>query len=87
MFQNRDPAKEIVNESNRPFAVESGPVQPVLDYPKSVIGGRNFRFQQKWYEEFKWLEYSISKDVAFCFNCRCFGSLGMYETLLHRFSF
>jgi len=26
----------------------------------------------KWYEQFWWLEYSKSKDVAFCYPCRRF---------------
>eukprot|EP00795_Rhopilema_esculentum_P007943 gene7943-13833_t len=38
---------------------------------KTEQAGRKFKFQRKWYEEFNWLEYSISQDAAFCFVCRC----------------
>ena len=76
MFEGRDPSFEIVNEANRAFIVESGPIRPIINFTQSEQAGRKFKFQQKWYEEFNWLEYSVSKDVAFCFTCRCFGSLG-----------
>jgi len=32
----------------------------------------NRSFQQQWYSDFEWLEYSIELDSAFCFPCRCF---------------
>ena len=76
MFEGRDPSSEIVCEANRAFVVESGPVKPILDFSTSEISGRKFKFQKKWYEEYTWLEYSVSKDAAFCFSCRCFGALG-----------
>jgi hypothetical protein len=76
MFEGRDPSSEIVCEANRTFVVESGPVRPISDFPQSEISGRKFKFQKKWYDEFNWLEYSMSKDAAFCFSCRCFGALG-----------
>ena len=76
MFEGRDPSCEIVNEANRAFVVESGPIRPIIDFPQSEQAGRRFKFPKKWYEEFNWLEYSVSKDVAFRFTCRCFGSLG-----------
>ena len=76
MFEGRDPACEVVNEANRAFIIESGPIQPVIDFPQSEQARRKFKFQKKWYGEFNWLEYSVSRNVAYCFNCRCFGSLG-----------
>lgn len=37
-------------------------------FPKT--DGRSF--QIKWLESFKWLEYSMDRDAAFCFPCRSF---------------
>lgn len=31
-------------------------------------------FNSKWYELFKWLEYSNVEDSAFCFPCRFFSN-------------
>ena len=33
---------------------------------------QNRRFQFSWFSNFPWLEYSISKDKAFCFPCFLF---------------
>lgn len=77
----RDPAAEIVVESNRQYIVSLGPVQPKTStFPGSFpsSGRRNLKFQTSWFarEDYsQWLEYSISKDSAFCFVCRCFGNL------------
>jgi hypothetical protein len=36
------------------------------------------RFNPVWFKEYKWLEYSIEKDAAYCLNCYlfkpCFGN-------------
>lgn len=37
-----------------------------------VTNGR--RFNTKYYKDYEWLEYSVSKDSLFCFVCRHFGS-------------
>ena len=42
------------------------PMQPVIKYPPTKFGSTNRSFQSKWYEQFPWLEYSISFDAAFC---------------------
>lgn len=34
----------------------------------------NRRFKEKWLNDFVWLEYSISKNAAFCYACRQFSS-------------
>lgn len=34
---------------------------------------RNRSFSANWFRDFPWLEYSVSKDAAFCFSCRMFG--------------
>ncbi|KAF0748949.1 zinc finger MYM-type protein 1-like [Aphis craccivora] len=47
------------------------PVQPELvKFP--VTNGR--RFNTKYYKDYEWLEYSVSKDSLFCFVCRHFGA-------------
>ena len=48
-------------------------MQPLVDFPLKTLQGVNCRFNEKWYEEFPWLEYSVSKDTAHCFCCRHFG--------------
>lgn len=37
-------------------------------------------FQVKWLETYKWLEYSVSTDAAFCFPCRFFDLKSAKET-------
>ena len=76
MFEGRDPSSEILCEANRAFVVESGPIRPIIDFPTSEISGQKFKFQKKWYDEHTWSEYSVSKDAAFCYSCRCFGAPG-----------
>lgn len=79
----RDPSTEIINEANRALVVkELGPIRPVIEFPESTQGKRNFKFQARWYDIFSWLEYSLQKDAAFCFYCRCFGTLGKFIRFL-----
>ena len=48
--------------------VDCGPSQPKLaSFPK---GRKNRCFRAIWYESFRWLEYSVKQDRAFCFACR-----------------
>jgi hypothetical protein len=49
-----------------------GPTQPIVNFPKKKFGDSSRAFQQAWYKKFDWLEYSVSKDVAFCFYCFLF---------------
>ncbi|XP_071924022.1 uncharacterized protein [Coffea arabica] len=50
-----------------------GPCQPIGHmYPKTSFGQQHRSFQDIWYQKFVWLEYSISKDAAFCFWCFLF---------------
>ncbi|KAL4112114.1 hypothetical protein QTP88_015962 [Uroleucon formosanum] len=54
-----------------------GPYQPDIKlFPRTKIGQNYRSFQKKWYDCFKWLEYSVSKDKAFCFPCRMFLNSG-----------
>jgi hypothetical protein len=52
----------------------NGPCQPRTDdYPATEICGRDRRFVSDWFDEFgSWLEYSESKDRAYCFCCFLF---------------
>jgi hypothetical protein len=51
------------------------PCQPInIQYPVSYFSGKGRSFQSDWFEENDWLEYSISKDAAFCYLCRMFPS-------------
>ena len=53
-----------------------GPCQPKGHaYPKRKIYGHNRSFHDKWYTNRAWLEYSVSKDAAFCFYCYLFKPL------------
>ena len=49
-----------------------GTTQPnLLSYLRDQ---KNRSFGAIWYTSFPWLEYSISKDKAFCFACRNFST-------------
>jgi hypothetical protein len=37
-----------------------------------MINGRNRSFQEDWFKDNSWLEYSVHKDVAYCFCCYLF---------------
>lgn len=41
-------------------------------YPATKVGQQDRYFNRRWYEDYKWMEYSISKDRAFCFAWRPF---------------
>ncbi|CAF4495809.1 unnamed protein product [Rotaria sp. Silwood2] len=48
------------------------PCQPILiNYPTNED---NRSFQDQWYQDRPWLEYSIKNDSAYCYYCRHFGS-------------
>lgn len=48
----------------------SGPIQPVFEFPTT----NQRKFCSNWYNQFKWLEYSVTKDAAFCYYCRIHGT-------------
>jgi hypothetical protein len=54
--------------------LEHGPSQPrTCNFPFSQIAGSPRRFNSEWFNEFgSWLEYSESKDKAYCFCCFLF---------------
>ena len=82
--QGRDPASESVSENNRGSILEAGPIQPVLEFPSTYSGNKCLKFQAAWYSQFPWLEYSMTKDAAFSYHWRCFGTSG--ECNMRKFS-
>lgn len=53
--------------------ISRGPCQPYdYNFPKTKCGRDNRSFQAIWFKKFPWLEYSVSKDAAFCFWCYLF---------------
>ena len=53
--------------------MKHGPYQFLMDvYPPSGSEKHPRRFQSHWFRAFPWLEYSPTKDAAFCFPCFLF---------------
>ncbi|CAN0925099.1 hypothetical protein LINGRAHAP2_LOCUS34559 [Linum grandiflorum] len=42
------------------------------EFPKTGPPGQLRCFQQSWYDDFLWLEYSVKKDAAYCLYCYVF---------------
>ena len=60
-----------VSTATAPSDLSQSPVEeprrPLLrHYPATIVGQQDRYFNRRWYEDYKWLEYSISKDRAFC---------------------
>jgi len=49
-------------------------------YPKSKFGKTECRFNPDWFNKCEWLEYSQTRDAAFCFPCNKFSHLGCIAT-------
>ncbi|KAH7668896.1 Ribonuclease H-like protein, partial [Dioscorea alata] len=50
-----------------------GPCQPIgNNYPQKEYGKQRRSFQNAWFKQHPWLEYSVTKDAAFCFWCYLF---------------
>ncbi|KAJ1701028.1 hypothetical protein LUZ63_000807 [Rhynchospora breviuscula] len=80
---NRKPIEdypyEIRDEVKRAYAL-CGPTQPVNHtFPRKWQSGECRSFQQTWFHEFDWLEYSVSKDAAYCLYCFLFFDRGKSE--------
>ena len=74
---NWDPGLQHAKLSNnqKKFLISKGPCQPKLvRYPINnlIEGHKQKSFNARWYEEYPHLEYSISKDAAFCHVCQLF---------------
>ncbi|KAL8152041.1 hypothetical protein V2J09_021849 [Rumex salicifolius] len=76
----RKPIKEYdhrIRDVVRREYVVKGPCQPIShDFKRSQFGKISRRFQAEWFKNRDWLEYSVSKDAAFCFWCYLFGEVG-----------
>jgi hypothetical protein len=71
--ENDESTYNTEHDSARRAYIALGPCRPKMkkDYfPQHNCGGRR-RFQPKWFDEFKWLEYSMHRDVAYCFFAIC----------------
>ena len=55
--RNRDPAFEKVNDDNRAFLIQCGPIRPSTDFPQTDQGRKKYRFSKNWYNEYDWIEY------------------------------
>lgn len=54
-------------------AVEEPATQPKLAvFPATLIDRKPRSFSVAWYDKFKWIEYSQSRDAIFCKACRHF---------------
>lgn len=53
--------------------ISKGPCQPKGHiFPKTQFGPSMRSFRDDWFKTHDWLEYSISKDAAYCFCCYLF---------------
>ncbi|KAG2589277.1 hypothetical protein PVAP13_5NG370481 [Panicum virgatum] len=67
-------------DSVRRSYIALGPCQPRMKrelFPQHECGGMR-RFQPKWFDEFKWLEYSMHTGAAYCFVCYLFKDSSKY---------
>lgn len=49
-------------------------------FPRTAQGDRKRAFKGSWYSQHQWLEYSQSRDSAYCFACRHFSFPNAPET-------
>ena len=68
--QYRPNQKDVVGRKY----LDNGPCQPrTHDFPLRLIADKNRRFNLAWFDEFgSWIEYSESKDRAYCLCCFLF---------------
>ena len=51
--------------------LEDNPIQPRnIDFPRNNKSNRSFN--SSWFHKHTWLEYSVTRDAAFCYPCRFF---------------
>ncbi|CAN6678841.1 unnamed protein product [Malus baccata var. baccata] len=77
----RDPGKRIrmkdypsnIQDEVRRAYLQMGPYRPTkYEFPYTLHAKKKRRFVISWFEEYDWLEYSISKNAAFCLHCYLF---------------
>ena len=69
--------RRILTDEDRMYIIQHGPFQPKLkSYPRNIniVESKQCHFSSEWYNSFPHLEYSITKDAAFCFVCQVFSS-------------
>ncbi len=75
---DHDPGKrpQKLSENQKKYLISLGPCQPQLSsFPKKKElekCSKQCKFSAAWYSEFPHLEYSVSKDAAYCFVCSLF---------------
>ncbi|XP_012844543.1 PREDICTED: uncharacterized protein LOC105964581 [Erythranthe guttata] len=59
---------------SHPLARQKSPCQPHNhDFPLTIFGNQDRRFNKVWFSgHSNWLEYSVSKDAAYCLCCYLF---------------
>ncbi len=79
ILPSSDPAQRpgTLSDSQKRYLLLVGPNQPLLNrYPTNEAilkaGHRQCRFNPAWFKLYPHLEYSQSKDAAFCFVCSLF---------------
>ncbi|KAJ1261743.1 hypothetical protein BS78_09G054700 [Paspalum vaginatum] len=73
----------IQSEVRRAYLLR-GPTQPVGHiFPRKKVR-RDWRvFRPQWFKDYDWIEYSVSKDAAFCFYCFLFRQEPEHEKFGH----
>ncbi|XP_022014936.1 uncharacterized protein LOC110914454 [Helianthus annuus] len=62
-----------IREEVRRWYIAKGACQPKGHvFAKTKVCGFMRKFQETWFDKFCWLEYSVSKDAAFCLWCYLF---------------
>ena len=73
----RKPIEEypiLIRDEIRRRYLLKGPCQPFGHvFPLRQFGKIRRCFRDVWFIKYEWLEYSTSKDAAFCFWCYLFG--------------
>ncbi|KAH1262735.1 Zinc finger MYM-type protein 1 [Glycine max] len=70
---------DIQNEVRKTY-LKIGRHQPPHNfiYPWSLIGNQRRRFGKNWFNLYNWIDYSESKDLAFCLPCFLFKNVSKY---------
>ena len=78
---SKDPGQRCnkLSANQKKYLITQGPQQPKLaKFPpkQSIPASKQRQFSASWYDEYPHLEYSVSKDAAFCFICSLFHKEG-----------
>ncbi|RHN66617.1 putative transcription factor and/or regulators TTF-type(Zn) family [Medicago truncatula] len=72
-------APDIQDQVRRAYILK-GPTQPnSASFPRTQFGRDARSFSRSWYNKYTWIEYSESKDAAYCFYCFLFKQPGRAE--------